>query len=252
MKMSGRVSRALAVAAVAVAACSTPAWAQAVPQPQAKTPVVDKAPVYVSHTGNDPIGVALVASLKDSLKRSAALALTEVRDEADVVLFVSTLDPDAAIKPGVVTTAGWSLVVMNEVKAYVGSGLRMTDRERSPKTADDLVAYVAQLVGERRTQLPTSVDRKHYEDAWHQETERVAETIPEDACGVKARLSFEEQMETYLRLSTLGNLKLDPAQIAKGIAVNLSMDEGIAGKLQAQASRLSQCQAELAALKKKK
>jgi hypothetical protein len=251
MTLSGHISRGLAIAAAALGAWTVPALADAATDQQQKAPTVDRAPIYVSYTGNDAIGVVLVEGLKDALKRAATLSPTEVRDEADAVLFVSTLDPDAATKPGIVTAAGWSLAIMNEAKVYVGSGLRLTDRERSRKTADDLVAHVAQLLGERKAQLPTSVDRKHYEDAWNEETARVAETIPDDACGVKARLVFEEQMETYLRLSTLANLRLDPREMAKGVAVNLAMDEGLAAKLRTQAAKLSQCQADLAALKKK-
>ena len=114
-----------------------------------------------------------------------------------------------------------------------------------------MAARVEALLKARAPGLAGSLERKRYEAEWADAVDEAAETLPEDSCGVKSRAAFREQMDTYLRLSAATNQRLDIREVIKSVAANFSTDEEFARKLQAQAAKLAQCQAELAALKKK-
>ena len=222
-----------------------------VPTPgSADAPVEPKLRVFVSHAGQDALGLSLVQAIADQLSRSAAASSTANRDDADVVLFVSTLDPDAGT-PGVVTIAGWSLVYVRGVAAiYIGSGLRVSDRERMPKTAADLAAYVDGLLKARRAELPGSAEWEQYGNHWNEAVEQAAETLPEDACGIKARSAFREELRVALRWSMAANVRLNVDDAIKSAAADYVTDEEFVKKLQSQTSKLAQCQSDLAALKR--
>ncbi len=149
------------------------------------------------------------------------------------------------------TTAAWTVLVPGDVKAYIGSGLLLCDQERMEKAGDEVAARVEALLKARAPGLAGSLERKRHEAEWADAVDEVAETLPEDSCGVKSRAAFREQMDTYLRLSAATNQRLDVREVIKSVAANFSTDEEFARKLQAQAAKLAQCQAELAALKKK-
>jgi hypothetical protein len=206
--------------------------------------------VFVSHSGTDDLGLSFSNSVKGALRRSSTLAVGTTVDEADVVLAISTLNPNPA-KPGVVTTAGWTVLVPGDVKAYIGSGLLLCDQERLDKASDEVTARVEALLKARAPGLAGSIDRKRYEAEWADAVDDVAETLPEDSCGVKSRAAFREQLDTYLRLSAATNQRLDVREVIKSVAANFSTDEEFARKIQAQAAKLAQCQADLAALRKK-
>jgi hypothetical protein len=240
-----RFVHALAVSGLLLGAASLSGQA-----PAAVQPPPTKIAVFVSHSGQDEVGLVLLEKIKEALNRSPSTSYTAASDDADVVLYVSTLNPDAD-KPAVVTTAGWSLVLVNEaVKMYLGSGLRLCDRDRAQKTADELVARVDALLKGRQVQLPSSSEWRRYMADWTAEVEKTAETIPEDACGMKARTAFREQMSTYLRLSNVAGLRLNVRDVIGSVVANYTTEGEFARKLQGQATSLAQCQAELAALKK--
>jgi hypothetical protein len=215
-----------------------------------QVPSAGRLAVFVSHSGTDDLGLSFSNSVKGALKRSLTFAPSATVDEADVVIAISTLNPNPA-KPGVVTAAAWTLLVPGDVKAYIGSGLVLCDQERLEKAGDEVAARVDALLKARAPGLAGSLERKRHEAEWADAVDEVAETLPEDSCGVKARTAFREQMGTYLRLSAATNQRLDVREVIKSVAANFSTDEEFARKLQAQAAKLAQCQAELAALKKK-
>jgi len=160
------------------------------------------------------------------------------------------MNPDAA-RPGTVTTAGWTLLLMKEAtKAYIGGGLRMCDPASLQKSATELVAYIEGLIKARSIEIPTSPEREAFEAAWNEAVERAAEKLPEDSFGVRARAAFREQMRTYLQWATAASLKPDVQEAIAAAMPNFATDDEFAKKLQAQASKLNQCQAEVAALKK--
>ena len=216
----------------------------------AAAPVEPKLRVFVSHAGEDPLGLSLARAIADQLSRSTTASSTVNRDDADVVLFVTTLDPDAA-KPGAVTIAGWSLVYLKGVVAvYIGSGLRVSDRERAPKTAAEMAAYVDALLKARRAELPGSADWEQYVSHWNDAVDRAAELLPEEACGIKARSAFREEFRVMLRWSMAANLRIDVDDAIKSAAADYVTDEEFVKKLQGQTARLAQCQSDLAALKR--
>jgi len=209
-----------------------------------------KITVFVSHTGEDPVGLLFVQHLKTALTQSSSVALAATGDLADTALFVTTMEPDAT-RSGRLTTAGWTLVILRDVNVYVGSGLRFCERDQSQKAATGLVAYVESLIASRATELPRSAARLRYEADWNEEVDRAAETLPIDTCGVKVQTAFREQMGTFLRLSVAAGLKLDVREVIKSVSANLAADDDFARKIRDQAARLGTCQAELAAIKKK-
>jgi hypothetical protein len=214
-------------------------------------PAEPKLRVFVSHTGADAVGVSLVRAIRDEVGRSDMLADAVGQDDAEIVLIVSTLDPNPT-KPGLMTTASWTLVYMKDAtKVYVGSGLRLTDQERVVRSAEELVAYVAGLLKARRAELPGSAEWEQYAKRWNETVERVAETLPEDAGGIKARAAFHQEMRVTLRWSVAAGLMLDAEQAAKSAAADYVTDEEFVKKVQSQAAKLAQCQSDLAALKKK-
>jgi hypothetical protein len=225
-------------------------WVAAASSPAGQGPSAGRLAVFVSHSGTDDLGLSFSNSVKGALNRSTTLASTATVDEADLVIAISTLNPNPA-KSGVLTTAAWTVLVPGDVKAYVGSGLLLCDPERLAKAGDEVAARVEALLKARAPGLAGSPERKRHEAEWADAVDEVAETLPEDSCGVKARAAFREQMDTYLRLSAATNQRLDVREVIKSVAANFSTDEEFARKLQAQGARLAQCQAELAALKKK-
>jgi hypothetical protein len=239
-----RAWRHLALGGVLLAACSAPCRAAAISPGQE-----DKIAIFVSHNGKDAVGALFADELKGALKRSSSASPSEAAADADVALFLTTLDPDA-VAPGRLATVAWSLVIVKEVKVYVGSGLRLCDRERARQSAGELAAQVEQLLNGRRSEVPGSAERKRYESEWNREVEAVADTLPEDSCGIKSRTAFREQLGTYLTLSTLANMKLDVHDVIKSVAANFTIEGEFGARMQAQASKLAQCQAELAVLKK--
>jgi hypothetical protein len=241
---SGGRARHLALGCLVLAVFVVAARATAAGQPGQ----AGRIPILVSHTGEDPVGQLFVENVRGALKQAPSCAYTEKADEADVILLISTLDPDAD-KPGRVTTAGWSLVIGKDVKVYLGSGLRLCDKERAQKSAAELAGRVESLLKSRMGQ-PGYVDRATYEANWDREVDRVAETLPVDSCGVKARSAFKEQMDTYYRLSMVASLHLDVRDVIRSVSANFTPEGDFAGKIQAQVAALTQCQADLAALKK--
>jgi hypothetical protein len=214
-------------------------------------PQAPKVPVFVSHSGEDEVGVLYVGRVKDALKRSSSLTLSETADDADVALVLSTMNPDAA-KPPVVTTAGWTATILKgAMKVYLSGGLRLCDRERLDKGAAELVASIEKLLDAHKVELPSSIEARRLETEWNDAVQRVAETLPEESCGVRTRTAFLEQMHTYLEWSTAANLKMNVQEVLKSVAENYTTDAEFAKKLQSQAAKLAQCQADLAALKKK-
>jgi pyrimidine deaminase RibD-like protein len=209
-----------------------------------------KVTVFVSHTGEDAAGLLFVKHLKAALAHSSSVALAETGDGADTALFLTTMEPDAT-QSGRLTTAGWTLVILKDVNVYLGSGLRFCERDQSQKAAEGLAAHVESLIKSRETQVPGSAARARYENDWNEAVERTAETLPVDSCGIKVQTAFREQMGTYLRLSTAMGLGLDVREVIKSVVANLGTDDDFARKIRDQAIRLGQCQAELAALKKK-
>jgi hypothetical protein len=130
-----------------------------------------------------------------------------------VVLFVSTLDPNRD-KPGLMTTAAWTLVYLRDTtKVYISSGLRLTDAVRVSKTATELVAHIDGLLKARRAELPGSVEWQQYITKWNEAVDRVAETLPDDACGVRARAAFREDLRVCLRWSMAANLMFNVEDI---------------------------------------
>jgi hypothetical protein len=206
--------------------------------------------VFVSHSGADEVGAHFSKTVGEALGRSSVAAIATAVDQAHIVLAISTLDPNPA-KPGVVTAASWTLLVPGDVKAYLGSGIVLCDQERLQKGAIEVAERVVSLLRSRGPSAPGSAARQQYEAQWNDAVDEVAETIPEDACGIKARTAFREQLDTYLRLSLAASLKLDVREVIKSVASNYSTEDEFGRRLQAQAARLAQCQAELAALKKK-
>jgi hypothetical protein len=235
---------AFAGATVAALSLADPATASVSAGQQAKITV------FVSHTGEDAAGLLFVQHVRTAVKQSSSVALAETGDAADMALFVSTMEPDVT-KSGRLTTAGWTLVILKDVNVYVGSGLRFCERDQSQKAAEGLVAYVESLVKSRVAEVPGSAARLRYEADWNDEVDRMAETLPIDSCGIKVQTAFREQMGTYLRLSTAAGLRLDVRQVIKSVAANFGTDDDFARKIRDQAVKLGQCQAELAALKKK-
>ena len=78
---------------------------QASPQAPAAPVQVSKVPIAVSHAGDDAVGLSFVAAIKDAIRRASSASLAAAADDAEVVLVVTTLDPDPA-KPGTVTVSG--------------------------------------------------------------------------------------------------------------------------------------------------
>jgi hypothetical protein len=216
----------------------------------AQAPAGHKTPVFVSHSGQDAAGASLVEAVKDALRRAPSTLLAASVDDADVVLMVSTMNPDTA-KPGMVTTAGWTLLLMKEAtKAYIGGGLRMADSGSLQKTATDLVTYVEGLLKARSAEIPSSPEYEKVESAWNDAVERAAEKLPEEMAGIKVKAAFREQLHTYLQWATAASLTPDIQQaIAAGLSY-FAADDNFSKKIQAQAVRLSACEAELATLKK--
>jgi hypothetical protein len=209
-----------------------------------------KTPVFVSHSGQDAVGVSLIEQIKDGFRRAPSTLLAASVDDADVVLLVSTMNPDAG-KPATVTTAGWTLLLMKEAtKAYIGGGLRMADSGSAQKTAMDLVTYVEGLLKARAAEIPSSPEYKKVEAAWNEAVERAAEKLPDELAGVKVKAAFREQLRTYLQWATAASLTPDIQQAVTAGLSYFAADDGFSKKLQAQAVRLSACEAELAAAKK--
>jgi hypothetical protein len=220
--------------------------------PAVPAPANVKVTVFVAHAGEDTLGVSLVGELTSALGRSDTSSVTSNRDEAEVVLFVSTLNPEPS-KPGVLTTAAWSLVyVKNQIKVYLGSGLRLTDQGRLARTAAEMAASCDELIRVRRHELPGSVEWKEYESNWKDEVDRFAETLPDDACGVRVRMAVKEELRVILRWSMAAGLKFDVHEIIKSVMADYPTDEEFLKKLQSQTTKLAQCQTELAAVKKSK
>jgi hypothetical protein len=216
----------------------------------AAAPADPKTPIYVSHTGTDAVGASFVEGMKAALTRAPTATLAASADDADVVLLVTTMNPDAA-KPGTVTAAGWTLLLMKEgTRAYVGGGLRLCDPGNLQKSAGDLVAYVEGLLKARSAELPSSPEREKLESAWNDAVEQAAAKLPEESCGVRVRAAFREQMRTYLLWTTAGSLKADPQEAVAAATAYFTPDEEFAKKVRSAADKLGQCQAELAALKK--
>jgi hypothetical protein len=216
----------------------------------AAAPADPRTPIYLSHTGTDTVGVSFVAGIKAALARAPSAALAATADDADVVLMVTTMNPDAE-KPGAVTAAGWTLLLIKEgTKAYIGGGLRLCDPGNLQKSAGDLVAYVEGLLKARSAELPASPERQKLETAWQDAVEQAAEKLPEETCGVRVRAAFREQMRTYLNWATAASLKADPQEAIAAAAPYFTPDEEFAKKMQSATVRLGQCQAELAALKR--
>lgn len=210
-----------------------------------------RTPVFVAHSGEDSVGAQYIEQVKIAVGRSSFLSPSVSGDDADVVLFVSTLDPDLVVR-GRLTAAAWTLAILKDVRVYVGSGLRLCARDGIEKSAEALVTHVESLLKRRQTELPSLADHQRYISEWNQEVERVAMTLPVDVCGIKVRTAFREQLRVYLRLSDLGNLKLEVQDITKSVVANFTTEEEFARKIQAQTSKLAQCQADLAAIKKRK
>jgi hypothetical protein len=245
MTTAHRASNRLAFAGVIIAALFLPGPAAVTVPPGQEA----RIPIFVSHTGEDPVGLLFVQHVRAALKQSSSASLAETGDEADMALFVSTMDPDA-VKPGRLTTAGWTLVILKDVNVYVGSGLRFCERDLSQKAAEGLVAFIESLIKSRKTEVPGSAEWRRFETEWKEEVERTAETIPIESCGVKVQTAFREQMGTYFRLSTALGLRLDVREVSKSVAANFATDDEFARKMREQAVKLGQCQAELAAIKR--
>jgi len=229
---------------------AAPVRPPAVQSPPAQPVAATKIPVFVSHTGQDAVGVSLVEGLEDALRRASSTALAASADDADVVLLVSTMNPDAA-KPGTVTTAGWTLLLMKEAtEAYIGGGLRMCDPGSVPKTAAELITHVEGLLKARSAEIPSTAEFEKAEAAWDEAVGQAAHTLPDETCGVKIKAAFIEQMQTYFKWATAASLVPDVRQAITAGLSYFSVDQGLAKKSQAQAAQLSQCQAEVLALKK--
>ena len=247
--------RSTVVLTVAVL-CATaifPAFAaaqQASPQAPAAPVQVSKVPIAVSHAGDDAVGLSFVAAIKEAIRRASSASLAAAADDAEVVLVVTTLDPDPA-KPGTVTAAAWTLLLMKEAtKAYIGGGLRMCGPTSAPKAAADLVAQVVGILGMRSAEIPSSAEFEKAETVWDEAVEAAAAKLPLEACGVKVRDAFLEQMRVYVKWTQAASLTPDVQQaIAAGLSY-FTVDESVGKRIQTQAAQLSQCQAELAALKK--
>jgi hypothetical protein len=209
-----------------------------------------KIPMVVSHTGQDDVGISLVAAIKEAIRRAPSASLVATADDAEVVLLVTTMNPDPA-KPGTVTTASWTLLLMKEAtRAYIGGGLRMCDPGSVPKAAAELMAHIEGMLMARSAEIPSSSEFEKAETAWAEAVEAAAEKLPLERCGVKVRDAFLEQMQVYFKWSRAASLTPDVQQaVAAGLSY-FSVDDSLGKKIQAQSEQLSQCQAELAALKK--
>ncbi len=215
-------------------------------------PPDEKVTVFVARSGDDAVGTSLAQEITSAMAKSSVSSPIADRGEAQAELFISTLNPDPA-KPGIVTTVAWTLVYSKDsLRVYLGSGLRFTDRERVAKTAAEMVAYADELLKARRGELPGSSEWRNYATAWNEEVNKVADTLPEDACGVRVRDAFKEEMRAVLRWSIASNTKFDVQKIIRTAMVDYTTDEEFVKKLESQTAKLAQCQSELAAVKKTK
>ncbi len=209
-----------------------------------------KVPIAVSHTGPDAVGLLFVAAIREAIGRAPSASLVAAADDAEVVLVVTTLDPEPA-KPGAVTVAAWTLLLMKEAtRAYIGGGLRMCSPGSVPKAAAELVAHVEGILTGRSAEIPSSADYEKSKIAWDEAVEAAAEKLPMDACGVRVRDAFLEQMQVYAKWTRAASLTPDVRQAVTAGLSYFTVDDSVGKKIQAQSAQLSQCQAEVAALKK--
>ena len=102
----------------------------------------------------------------------------------------------------------------------------------------------------RSAEIPSSADFEKAETAWDEAVEAAAAKLPLEACGVRVRDAFLEQMQVYVKWTRAASLTPDVQQaIAAGLSY-FTVDDSLGKKIQAQSEQLSQCRAELAALKK--
>jgi|WetSurMetagenome_2_1015567.scaffolds.fasta_scaffold25244_5 hypothetical protein len=252
MKPTARLTVALAAGLLVVFLLPVRAAAQgaAAQRPAAQASAASKTALYLSHTGQDAVGLALVEGLKDAVRRASSTSLASSADAAEVVLMVSTLNPDAA-KPGTVTTASWTLVVMKEAtKAYLAGGLRMCDPGSIQKTAADLVTHIEGVLKSRAADIPASAEYDKVEAGWDEAVEAAAAKLPLDTCGVRVRDAFLEQMQVYFKWARAASLTPDVQQAVTAGLSYFNADDSLAKRIQLQNEKLNQCQAELAAVKK--
>jgi len=223
---------------------------QASPQAPAGQAPGAKVPVVVSHTGQDAVGVSLVGAIKEAFKRAPSVSLVAAGAEAEVVLLVTTMNPEPG-KPGTVTTAAWTVLLLKDAtRAYLGGGLRMCDPGNVPKAASELVAHIEGILVGRSAEIPSSAEFGKVEAAWDEAVEAAAAKLPLETCGVKVRDAFLEQMQVYFKWTRAASLTPDVQQaVAAGLSY-FTVDDSLGKKIQAQSEQLSQCRAELAALKK--
>jgi hypothetical protein len=209
-----------------------------------------KVQIVVSHTGQDAVGVSLVGAIKEAFTRAPSVSLVAVGEEAEVVLLVTTMNPEPG-KPGTVTTAAWTVLLLKDAtRAYLGGGLRMCDPGSVPKAASELVAHIVGILVGRSAEIPSSAEFGKVEAAWDEAVEAAAAKLPLETCGVRVRDAFLEQMQVYFKWTRAASLTPDVQQaVAAGLSY-FTVDDSLGRKIQAQSEQLSQCRAELAALKK--
>jgi hypothetical protein len=118
----------------------------------------DFAPIsiYVSQTGDDPVGSALAYSVKEEIRRSSAFSLSATDNSVAKILFV-TLDPDPSTPGGIRTAYSFTLLVKlvkGDGWRFITSNVGVCPRNYTKTCAETIVAAVDKSVTQLEERMP--------------------------------------------------------------------------------------------------
>jgi len=110
-----------------------------------------KVAVEVAHRGHDPVGSRLVYQVKEKIRRSGGLRLTNIK-EPKLIVHILSIDPFDA-RPGSATAYSYIITVggiKDGVEAYIGSSLGMCGTKMVDTIAEGLVAEIDKTADDMR------------------------------------------------------------------------------------------------------
>ena len=113
-------------------------------------PAQQKVAICFDHTGNDSVGSRLAYKVKEGIRRSAGLRLTN-KDDAKAIMHLGTIDL-VDEHPGSATAFAYTLTFRSAdgPEIYIAGGVGKSGTNLVNESAEELVAFIDREVDFRR------------------------------------------------------------------------------------------------------